>query len=218
MSDTVRSAELRVQMDAIYRDMALEKIPWNIAAPPAQLVDLVESGRITPCDAVELGCGAGNYAAWLATKGFNVIGIDLSAEAVALATRLAASSGAACRFVVGDVVQGIPNLDAVFDFAYDWEVLHHVAPVEREAYARNVARMLRPGATYLSVAFSEADASFGGTGKVRRTPIGTTLYFSSVADLGVLFEPHFEVLELGDVRIAGKFGPQTVVRALMRRR
>ncbi|MHC4177147.1 MAG: class I SAM-dependent methyltransferase, partial [Planctomycetota bacterium] len=68
-------------MESIYGDLALDEIPWNLEAPPDVLVELVESRRVLPCSAVDLGCGAGNYAVWLATKGFHVTGVDLSPRA-----------------------------------------------------------------------------------------------------------------------------------------
>ena len=80
---------LRDQMDAIYRDTPLAGIPWNLPDPPELLVQLVESGQVSPCEAVDLGCGAGNYAVWLASKGFDVTGVDVSPRAVELAGKLA---------------------------------------------------------------------------------------------------------------------------------
>ena len=63
-------------IDRIYRDVPLDKIPWNSETPPEALVTLVESGKIRPCRTVDLGCGAGNYAIFLADLGFDVTGID----------------------------------------------------------------------------------------------------------------------------------------------
>ena len=63
-------------MDRIYKNMPLEKIPWNSETPPEALVELVESGKVKPCRAIDLGCGAGNYAVYLAGRGFEVTGID----------------------------------------------------------------------------------------------------------------------------------------------
>lgn len=60
---------LREQMDTIYRELTLDEIPWNVEDPPDTLTELVKSGWVLPCDAVDLGCGAGNYAVWLASKG-----------------------------------------------------------------------------------------------------------------------------------------------------
>ena len=39
----------QVDIDDIYRDVPLEEIPWNVETSPQALVDLVESGRISPC-------------------------------------------------------------------------------------------------------------------------------------------------------------------------
>ena len=64
--------DLKEQMEQIYQKAPAEKIPLNILQPPDQLVKLVESGKVTPCRAVDLGCGLGSYAIWLAKKGFDV--------------------------------------------------------------------------------------------------------------------------------------------------
>ena len=218
MNDPGAAESLREQMDRIYRDLALEEIPWNLERPPRKLVELVESGRILPCRAVDLGCGAGNYAVWLAARGFDVTGVDLSSKALELAERLAREKGVPCRFVRVDLLGDVSAFEAAFDFAYDWEVLHHIFPEERLRYAANVYRMVRPGARYLSVSFSEKDVSrFGGEGKYRTTPLGTRLYFSSEQELRELFEPLFEVEELSTVEIVGKRGPHMAVQAILRR-
>jgi len=72
----------QVETDEIYRNVPLTEIPWNIEAPPDELVQLVGSGKIPPCDVIDLGCGAGNYAIYLAHKGFNVTGVDISPTAI----------------------------------------------------------------------------------------------------------------------------------------
>ena len=209
----------RDQMDAIYRELSPEAIPWNIETPPAHLVDLVESGTITPCDAVDLGCGAGNYVVWFASKGFRMTGLDLSPEAIALARQNAAEKGVTPQFAVRDMTGVVEDFDGAFDFAYDWEVLHHVFPEYREQYVQNVHRMLRPGGKYFSVCFSEDEpASFGGEGKYRKTPLGTTLYFSSEQELRELFEPWFVIDDLRTIETEGKNGSHVSVKALLSKR
>jgi len=202
-------------MDSIYQNQSLEEIPWNLESPPDFLVELVESGRIPPCSAVDLGCGAGNYAVWLAARGFHVTGVDISPKAVELAQQLAVKKDVTCRFLAADLLGNLTELENSFDFAYDWEVLHHVFPDSRGRYVANVHRILRRGARYLSVCFSENDPSFGRKGKYRKTPLGTTLYFSSEQELRDLFEPIFVVEELCTVEIAGKYNPHRAVKALL---
>jgi cyclopropane fatty-acyl-phospholipid synthase-like methyltransferase len=196
-------------MEKIYRDVPLASIPWNLSKPPQLLIDAVESGTIKPCRVIDLGCGAGNYAVWLAGQGFDVIGVDISQQAVSHAEELAVRSGVICRFVAADLLGDLKQFHDGFDLALDWEVLHHVFPEDRPVFIRNVYSLLRSGGRYLSVCFSESDPAFGGKGKVRATPLGTTLYFSNEEELRALFETAFEVLELSTVEIAGKYGAHT---------
>jgi SAM-dependent methyltransferase len=208
---------LRQEMDTIYRELQLDQIPWNLEHPPELLVELVGTGKVPPCDAVDVGCGAGNYAVWLAAQGFKVTGVDLSPVAIQLASELAREKGVECRFLAGDLTSDRFTHDACFDFGYDWEVLHHVVPAQRKAFVRNVHRLLRPGARYLSVCFSEDDPGFGGQGKYRRTSLGTELYFSSPDEIERLFSSRFQILELETKTIEGKRGAHLAVVALLKR-
>lgn len=212
------AVSLREQMEQIYRDLPLESIPWNSSAPPSLLVEAVETGRIKPCRAVDLGCGVGNYAVWLAGQGFDVTGIDFSQHAIKHANDLATRKGVSCRFVVADLLGDLKEFHASFDLAYDWELLHHIFPEDRPRYLQNVHRILRPKGTYFSVCFSEKDADFGGEGKVRDTPLSTTLYFSTEEELRKLFDPHFLVLELNTVEIPGKHRPHMANVAWLERK
>ena len=210
---------LKEQMDSIYRKLTLDEIPWNIESPPDVLVDLVYSQWVKPCEAIDLGCGAGNYAVWLASRGFRMTGLEISRNALELAIRLSENNGVSCRFVVDDMTGVVDGYDCSFDFAYDWEVLHHVFPDDRAQYVGNVHRMLRPGGKYLSVCFSEKEPPiFGGEGKYRKTPLGTTLYFSSEQELLALLEPLFNIEELCTIEISGKSSPHMAVKALMSKR
>ncbi len=209
---------LKDQMNLIYAHTPPGEIPWNRESPPAVLRSLVETGAIGPCRAIELGCGTGNYVIYLASRGFDATGVDLSDAAIDIATKSASAKGVSCRFVAADALGDLADLREPFDFAYDWELLHHIFPPDRERYVANVARLLNPGGRYLSVCFSEKSAQFGGTGKYRRTPLDTLLYFSSETEMVSLFETLFVIDELDTIDIEGRAGPHKAVRALMRRR
>ncbi|MDD1670461.1 MAG: class I SAM-dependent methyltransferase, partial [Methanomicrobiales archaeon] len=77
---------------------------------------------------------------------------------------------------------------------------------------------LNPGAIYFSVCFSEEDSQFGGTGKIRRTQIGTVLYFSSESEIRELFSPYFSIEDVRTITVPGKFGSHRAVYLLAERR
>jgi len=205
-------------VDRIYRTIPLENIPWNNETPPDALAGLVQKGIVRPCRTIDLGCGAGNYAIYLAGLGFDVTGVDSSPTAIKIARENAEKRGARCRFIVADLLGDLHEVEDTFDFAYDWELLHHIFPEDRETYIKNVSTILNPGGTYFSVCFSEKDPQFGGSGKYRKTRIGTTLYFSSESELRDLTAPYFTIRELKTIEVSGKFGPHCAVCLLAERR
>lgn len=205
-------------MDRIYRNTPLEEIPWNIETPPDVLVELVESGKVKPCKTIDLGCGTGNYAVYLASIGFDVTGIDVSPTAVKIAKENAKKKGVKCNFLVTDVLGNLDEVRETFDFAYGWELLHHIFPEQRKKYVENVYRILNPGGKCLSVCFSEKDPEFGGLGKYRETRLGTVLYFSSEDELRDLFEPYFNIKELKTIGIRGRTARHLANYAFMERK
>lgn len=205
-------------MDAIYRSMPSEDIPWNIEEPPETLVTLVEGGIVQPCKAIDLGCGTGNYSLYLAGKGFDVTGVDISPTAIEIAQENSKKKGVKCDFIAADVLGGLEDLKGSFDFAYDWALLHHLFPEKRKQYVENVHGKLNTKGQYLSLCFSEDDPQFGGLGKYRKTPLGTTLYFSSEDELNALFSSYFSIEELKTIEISGKFGPHRAIYAFMQRK
>lgn len=207
-----------VDLDRIYKEVPLDQIPWNSETPPDALVELVKSGKIRPCKTIDLGCGAGNYAIYLARQGFEVTGVDISPTIIKTATENAKKWGVKCRFIVADLLGDLHEVKETFDFGYDWEVLHHIFPEDREKYIKNVYKVLKPGALYFSVCFSEKDPQFGGAGKFRKTKLGTTLYFSSESEIRDLFSPYFIIQELKTIEISAKMGSHYVIYALSKRR
>lgn len=203
------------QLDRIYKEMPIEKIPWDIESPPRALVEMVEHEMVRPCKTVDLGCGTGNYAIYLAGQGFDVTGIDVSPTAITIAQKRAEEKGVHCTFLVADVLGNLEELSGSFAFAYDWELLHHLFPEQRITYVRNVHRLLAPNGKYLSVCFSEQDPQFGGSGKYRKTPIDTVLYFSSESELKELFTPYFSIIDLKTIEIQGKTGNHVANYVLM---
>ena len=97
----------RSRWDERYADRA--PVPVEAVEPPSAFVDLAD---LFPVDgtALDLACGDGRGAVWLAARGLDVLAVDVSPAAVALAADLAARAGVAdrCRFEVADLDDGLP--------------------------------------------------------------------------------------------------------------
>src|SRR5215470_13935916 len=77
----------------VYRAFYLARLRiWERQVPPSDLVELIE-GRLAlaPGSALDLGCGTGTDSIYLAAHGWDVTGVDMVSEAVAIACRNAAA-------------------------------------------------------------------------------------------------------------------------------
>lgn len=177
------------------------RAPWTRYEPPQELVELIEGREISPCKTIDIGCGEGFYSIYLASKGFDVLGIDLSENAIQYAKENAASRRVNVRFVAMDIAN-LEQLNEKFDFVLEWALMHQIMPSQRQKYVEDVAELLNKGGKYLSVCFNEQSPEFGGSGKkYRESPSGTRLYFSSQNELRELFEPHFHIIEAKIIRM-----------------
>jgi methylase of polypeptide subunit release factors len=61
------------------------KTPWDTGITPPELRAVVESGQVRPGRALDLGCGTGTNVLYLAQHGFDVVGVDISSRAIAVA-------------------------------------------------------------------------------------------------------------------------------------
>jgi SAM-dependent methyltransferase len=129
--------------DEFYADRT-RLVPFFAAKPDENLVSYLATGRLRPGQALDLGCGPGRNAIWLATAGFEVDAIDLSAAAVAWGTERARETGADVRFVHGDAFS-VQLPSARYDLVYDSGCLHHLPPHRRISYLALLERVLAPG-------------------------------------------------------------------------
>jgi SAM-dependent methyltransferase len=123
-----------------------EDLSWDDPLPPPEVREVAAGlpvGR-----ALDLGCGYGRAAIYLAQLGWQVDGVDFIELAIAEARRRAEAAGVTVRFHVSSVTS-MPFLTAQYDLAVDVGCMHSLDAAGLVAYESELRRLLRPGATYL---------------------------------------------------------------------
>ncbi len=171
-------------------------LPWNSGGPDPDLVRWVRSGEIPVGQALDMGTGPGHDAVYLIQQGFNVIGIDISPAAIALARETASAAGVFGFFQIGDIRQ-IPVEDQFIDFAYDRGCFHVLSPEDRPQAIAEVKRVLRAGGLYGLRVFSDQEPGTEGPFRFSRQ------------ELEELFRPGFHILKLREGVFEGPRKPKS---------
>lgn len=161
------------------------EIPWDTGSPDANLIDVIERYGITGGHALDIGCGTGTNAIWLAKQGFSTTGIDVSETAIELATEKANDEGVDCRLLVRNVFEA-SDFEGPYDFVYDRGCFHTFHETgESERFAERVGSLLKPASLWHSLIGSEDD-KHAGMGPPTMTATQVTR----------AVEPYFQILEL----------------------
>lgn len=134
--------------DASYRGG--NRPAWDAGRPSGELQRVVEQGTVRACRAVDLGCGSGTDATYLASKGFEVTAIDIAPAALGQGKQKADKAGVKVRWLLADVL-AIPKLEP-FDFIFDRGCYHEVRFQDAKAYIDTVRKLSRPGTRFLLLA------------------------------------------------------------------
>lgn len=140
---------------------------WEIGRPQKALLDVAD--RITG-SVLDTGCGTGENALFLASRGQKVTGIDFLAEPITLAKRKAAERGLTATFLVMDAL-ALKELPEVFDSAIDSGLFHVFGDEDRRRYVEGLASVLRPGGRLFLLCFSDAEPGDQGPRRVTRKEI-----------------------------------------------
>jgi SAM-dependent methyltransferase len=138
---------------ALYR---MRFTPWDQDNIPSELSSLVEGpSALAPGRALDVGCGTGTQAVYLARLGWQVTGVDAVERALAQARRRADASEVSVRWVAGDVAR-LPSLDLEggFGLVHDRGCFHDLSDPAREGYVQGVSSLAAPGATLLMMSFA----------------------------------------------------------------
>ena len=151
-------------------DVAYEGTPpWDIGWPQATIVRLAEAGEIAG-SVLDVGCGTGENALYLAARGHEVLGLDAVPVAIERATAKARDRGIGAEFVVWDALR-VAELGRTFDTVIDVGLFHSFQDEERPVFARNLHAVLEPGGRYLMLCWSERNEWGYGPRRVTQAEI-----------------------------------------------
>lgn len=155
--------------------------PWDTTDADAHLVQAVRAGRLPAGRALDVGCGTGTHARFLAASGWDVVGVDLAPTALVQAREQAGG----VRYLEHDVLAAaLP--EGPYDLVFDRGCFHTFDEDEQRAlFAERVAAALRTGGIWLCLSGSTEGAP-RDTGPPRR----------SARDLVRAIEPALEIVAL----------------------
>lgn len=158
--------------------------PWDTGKPDDHLVNFLHANPIERGRALDVGCGTGTNALWLAAQGFAVLGIDIATAGIEKARAKLAGTDLDCRFIqtdfLNDSISGGP-----FDLVFDRGCFHVFdESADRARFARHVASLLKPEGRWLSL-IGSTEGPAREFGPPRR----------SARDVMNVIEPELEILE-----------------------
>ncbi len=153
--------------DGFYNDRDRD-VPFFRPVPDESLVAWHRGGKLNlpgGARALDLGCGPGRNAVWLAQQGFHVDALDLSPAALEWGQERAHAAGVEVNFVRTSIFNWHPS--TAYDLVYDSGCFHHLPPHRRISYRALLERTLRPDGAFGLACFAagamgseEPDVSF----------------------------------------------------------
>ncbi len=171
---------------------------------------VAETEDLPPSRALDLACGEGRNAVWLAERGWEVTGVDFSAVGIGTAQRLAADRGVYAQWIVADLLEYEPEPRAS-DLVI---VLYLQVPaVERARVLRRAADAVGTAGTLLVVAHDSANLAEGYGG-----PRDPAVLYTAEDVVGDLAESGLQVARADRVRrpVETPEGVRTALDALVR--
>ena len=136
--------------------------PWDIGKPQKPFIDVADRIGGAVLDA---GCGTGDTALFLASRGCRVTGIDFLEEPIRRARRKAAERGLSATFLVKDAMT-LKDWSERFDNVIDSGLFHVLSDGDRRQYVEGLATVLKPGGRLFLLCFSDEEPGTQGPRRV----------------------------------------------------
>lgn len=169
--------------------------PFFGPEPDECLSTWIAEGVIAPGKALDLGCGNGRNAIFLAMSGFRVDGVDYSRTAIEWAVQRAAEARAQVCFHHASVFDAA-IAPASYDLVYDSGCFHHMPPHRRRDYIALVASALKPAGWFAMTCFRpEGGGGLSDNEVYERKTLGGGLGYTD-AQLRQLWSERFDIVSL----------------------
>jgi SAM-dependent methyltransferase len=206
MLDSLLESRDGTWWDEFFAD-ASRPVPFFSGRPDESLAGWFSDGLLAPGRVLELGCGQGRNAIYLAGLGCSVDAVDFSPQAVAEARERAERAGCQVNFLCSSIFDAGFD-DGSYDLVYDSGCFHHLPPHRRRTYAELVRRALKPGGSYGLVCFRpEGGSGFTDQQVYERRNLGGGLGYPEDRLRALWDAPPFSVRVLRQMRKADEQGP-----------
>jgi len=163
--------------------------PWDIGRPQPAFVGLVQAGELTGNTVLDVGCGTGENALYLAQNGFSVAGVDLSTRAIVAAKAKAEERKLKIDFRLANALS-LEFQSGRFDNAIDSGLFHTFTDNDRISFAHEIARVLTRNGGYFMLCFSDKEpTNWGGPRRITKEEIETT--FSPLFNINYIKDAYF---------------------------
>jgi SAM-dependent methyltransferase len=181
--------------------------PFLVDWPDENLAEWFSQGLLAPGRVLELGCGNGRNATYLAGTGCRVDALDFSARAIEWARQRAKRAGVPVNFQCCPIFDA-KTTEGSYDLVYDSGCFHHLPPHRRLDYVELVRRALKPGGSYGLVCFRpEGGSGYTDQQVYRRASLGGGLGYSEDRLRALWDEPPFSLRVLRHMAKTDGQGP-----------
>ncbi len=186
--------------------------PWDIPGPQPAFVGLEEAGEIRG-SVLDVGCGTGENALFLASRGHEVWGLDFVPIAIERAKRKVNERGLNAHFQAGDALK-LDQLGRTFDTVIDCGLFHTFTDEERPLYVAGLMTVLRPGGSVHILCFSDQEPPGQGPRRVTQQEIRDA--FPSGWQVAAIRESRFQTTDHPEARTFSPGGPKAWLATISR--
>ena len=167
---------------------AAPRAPWDIGRPQRAFV---EAGGQIRGRVIDIGCGTGDLALWLAEHGCTVTGVDFLEKPLEWARQKAAERGLSVNFLQMDAV-AVGEIPERFDAVTDCGLFHTFDDAGRKAYVGALRRLLEPGSRVFLLCFADAEPGTHGPRRISERELREA--FAACWEVETIEPARFEVV------------------------